>query len=59
MRRLSLTEDQLRVVMAALEDFISEEQISANEQGLEATADQEIAEAILDAIEEGTPPSLG
>lgn len=59
MRRLSLTEDQLRVVMAALEDFISEEQISANEQGLDATADQEIAEAILDAIEEGTPPSLG
>lgn len=59
MRRLSLTEDQLRVVMAALEDFISEEQISANEQGLEATADQEIAEAILDAIEEGTPPSRG
>lgn len=59
MRRLSLTEDQLRVVMAALEDFISEEQISANEQGLDATADQEIAEAILDAIEEGTPPSRG
>lgn len=59
MRRLSLTEDQLRVVMAALEDFISEEQISANEQGLDATADQEIAEAILDTIEEGTPPSLG
>jgi hypothetical protein len=58
MRSLRLTFEQMRVVMAALERYVTEEQKLADEQGLEATADQETAEGILDMIEDGLPASL-
>lgn len=56
MRRLTFTEQQFKVVRRALEVFITQEQRLADEQGLEVTADQEVAEGILDAIEDGLSP---
>lgn len=56
MKRLNFTDDQFRVVLRALETFVKQEQILADEQGMDTTADQEVAEDLLDAIEEGVSP---
>lgn len=56
MKRLSLTTAQFRVLLSALEVFVQHEQKLADEQGMEATADQEVAEDLLDAIEQGSSP---
>lgn len=56
-KRIAFTDEQLRIVMAALELYVSREQQLAQEQGLDATADQSRAEEILDALEEGLPPA--
>lgn len=57
--QVSLTNEELRVVMAALEIYISREQENASEQGLDATADQETAEALLEQLERTLPLSWG
>jgi len=59
MYRYSFTTTQLRVILRALEGFAKEEQRLADEQGLDATADQEIAEDLLDAMEENLPSTVG
>lgn len=56
MKRIAFTDAQYRVLLAALEAFVAREQAIADEQGLDATADQEAAEDLLDALEEGTSP---
>lgn len=56
MRLLALRDEQFKIVLRALETFVSAEQKLADEQGLDATADQEVAEEILDAIEERRSP---
>jgi hypothetical protein len=56
-KRIAFTDEQLRIVMAALELYVSREQQLAQEQGIDATADQSRAEEILDALEEGLPPA--
>jgi hypothetical protein len=52
--QIHLSDEQLKVVMAALEVFISREQNIADEQGLAVTADQESAEALLESLEQVT-----
>ena len=56
MRVLALKDEQFAIVLRALETFVSSEQKIADEQGLDVTADQEIAEELLDAIEERRSP---
>lgn len=56
MKRLSFTDTQFRVLLRALESYVKQEQRLADEQGLDVTADQEVAEDLLDAIEEGSSP---
>lgn len=56
MRILALRDEQFQIVLRALETFVSAEQKIADEQGLDVTADQEIAEELLDAIEERRSP---
>lgn len=56
MKRLNFTTAQFRILLSALEVFVQREQRLADEQGIDATADQEIAEDLLDAIEEGSSP---
>lgn len=56
MKVLAFTDEQFRVVLRALETFVSVEQRLADEQGLDSTADQEVVEDLLDAIEERRSP---
>jgi hypothetical protein len=56
MRVLALRDEQFAIVLRALETFVTGEQKIADEQGLDVTADQEIAEEMLDAIEERRSP---
>lgn len=56
MRVLALKDEQFSIVLRALETFVTSEQKIADEQGLDVTADQEIAEELLDAIEERRSP---
>lgn len=56
MRVLALKDEQFAIVLRALETFVTSEQKIADEQGLDVTADQEIAEELLDAIEERRSP---
>lgn len=56
MRVLALRDEQFAIVLRALETFVTGEQKIADEQGLDVTADQEIAEELLDAIEERRSP---
>ena len=56
MKTLRFTDEQFRVVLRALETFVSVEQRLADEQGLDSTADQEVVEDLLDAIEERRSP---
>lgn len=53
MKRIAFTDTQFRVLLAALEVYVAREQALADEQGLDATADQEVAEDMLDALEDG------
>lgn len=53
MKRIAFTDTQFRVLLAALEVYVAREQKLADEQGLDATADQEVAEDMLDALEDG------
>lgn len=51
MKTLVLTDKQFRVMLAALEVYVAQEQKLADEQELDATADQEVAEDMLDDFE--------
>lgn len=51
MKRLILNDQQFQIVLAALEAFVKREQALADEQELDATADQEVAEDLLDTLE--------
>jgi hypothetical protein len=57
--QVHLSDEEMRVVMAALEGYISKEQENASEQGLEVTADQETAEALLEQLEKSLPTMWG
>jgi hypothetical protein len=56
MKTFRVSSEQLRVLMAALEVYVEREQKLAEENGLAATADQELAEDMLDALEQGVSP---
>ena len=56
MKTLRFTAEQFRVLLAALEVYVAQEQRLADEQGLDATADQEVAEDMLDSLESGLSP---
>jgi hypothetical protein len=56
MKTLSFTDEQFRVLLAALEVYVAQEQRLADDQGLDATADQEIGEDMLDTLEAGLSP---
>lgn len=56
MKTYRFTDAQFRVLLSALEAYVAREQALADEQGLDATADQEVAEDMLDSLEEGLSP---
>lgn len=59
MRTYRFNDEQFRILLAALEAYVAQEQKLADEQGMDATADQEVAEDMLDSLEQNLSPLYG